>query len=105
MSTHVVRTHVCISLIKVPEHTLLALFQRLPDVVTLNGLQQVLLCHPVRVGLRNIFLIFLSFVAIVLQERAADQVLLLVGGRAAGAPSSRFLEQISGNFPGKMLFQ
>ena len=80
MLTHVhTCSHMCAYHSKVPEHTLLALFQRRPDVVTLNGLQQVLLGHPVRVGLRNIFLIFLSFVAIVLQERAADQVLLLVG--------------------------
>ena len=78
MLTHVhTCSHMCAYHSKVPEHTLLALFlfQRRPDVVTLNGLQQVLLGHPVRVGLRNIFLIFLSFVAIVLQERAADQVL------------------------------
>ena len=73
MSTRVYTcSHMCTSLIKVPEHTLLALFQRLSDVVTLDGPQQVLLGHPVRVGLRNIFLIFLiflSFVTVVLQER------------------------------------
>ena len=58
-------------------HSLLALLERRFDVFLVDSLKEIGPCHPVRVGLGHILVLWLIFVvSVFLEERAANEELL-----------------------------